>query len=508
MGFATRLRVGVTIAISCGVTLALHAPLSAGSSLLGPYSVAPFVVARHPHAFGQDPAWTRRGDVLSAQLDSVGARQIYHSRLDGRAQRCLTCRTVAGPNGLPQERPEGDWIMFESYGQQPQHLGAPGLGGYGGDLYVMRPDGSHPFRLTTTSDPAGGARYDAGTGVPYDNFHAYWSPDGRHVAWTHTEARPLTQGGQTWEMLAGDFTVRGGVPSLRGVRVVGRPYGVYETRPWAPDGSGFLFSAAGGYRSPYGSTPPGWGHMQLYDMRLYGRGASPARPRVTQISDELPVYQEQAIFTPDLRTVIMMSNRGAPTRSWYDLIVAAAQRTRFDAPDTGSTGTLQFLADFSGRDFHSDLYAVDIRTRAIRRLTNLGGIIPEFFWNRDDRQIIWGLNGVGGATWTGRFLGLDAAQRRVPRRIPAPGLYGRTIDMARVSSQAQPVRSPGPTDNRSVAVPPPSAPAPGFPHARVSSDRVTVPAVVSSYIARWKHDLAALGEAANKSAFTTNPLGL
>ena len=45
------------------------------------------------------------------------------------------------------------------------------------------------------------------TGVPYDNFHAFWSPNGRQVAWTHTEAHPIAAGGQTWEMLLGDFVV-------------------------------------------------------------------------------------------------------------------------------------------------------------------------------------------------------------------------------------------------------------------------------------------------------------
>lgn len=63
----------------------------------------------------------------------------------------------------------------------------------------------------------------------------------------------------------------------------------------------------------------------------------------------------------------MMSNRAATLGSWYGLVAAAAQRTAFDAPDTGATQTLQFLADFDGPDFHSDLFAVDGRTGAIRR---------------------------------------------------------------------------------------------------------------------------------------------
>jgi len=459
----------------------------------GPAAAAPrFEVTRLPHSFAQDPSFARDGEVLSAELDSGGIRQIFRSDLRGRRQRCLTCRTVPGPSGLPQDRPQGDWILFENDSAQSPHFGGPGLGGYGSDLYVMGEDGAHPYRLTTTSDPGGG--------TPYDNFHAYWSPNGRQVVWTHTEAHPLADGGQTWEMLLGDFSVRRGRPSLRNVRVVGRPYGVYETQPWAPDGSGFLFCAAGGYRSPFQATPPGWGHMQLYYMRLYGRGASPAHPLVTQISDNLPAYQEQALFAPDMRSVIMMSNRGATAGSWYDLVVSAAQRTRFDAPDTGSTGTLQFLSDFSsGSGFSSDLYTVDLRSGATRRLTDLGGVVPEFFWDRGYRRIIIGVTGRAGTpTYAGRFMGASATPGAPPR--------GHPVDMSRVGSQAQPVRDPGPTNNVSLPVTPPAHHAPPLPHAKANGDVTGVPGVVLTYLSLWQSQLTDLGRLAMTS-FANPPLG-
>jgi hypothetical protein len=364
----------------------------------------------------------------------------------------------------------------------------------------MRPDGSQPYRLTTNSNPDDGREYGADSGVPYDNFHAFWSPNGKQIVWTHTEAHPIAAGGQTWTMLLGDFVVENGVPSLRNVVVVGKPYGVYETQPWAPDGSGFLFCAAGGYASPYQATPPGWAHMGLYFMRLYGPGASPQDPRVTRISDETVAYQEQALFTPDMRTVIMMSNRSS-RESWYNLIVAAARRTRFDAPETGSTQTMQFLSDFIGPgEFGSELYAVDVETRAIRQLTSLGGVIPEFFWNRSHSKIIFAV--TGRETWVGEFKGVS---RRVSSVIPAPGLEGAPVDMTRVGAQAQPIRDPGPTDNVPIAVQPPSNPAPAFPHAAESSDETRVPAVAGEYFVRWLGDLQDLYEKTEES-FTRPPL--
>jgi hypothetical protein len=245
--------------------------------------------------------------------------------------------------------------------------------------------------------------------------------------------------------------------------------------------------------------------MRLYYMRLYGRGASPAHPRVTLISDNAPLYEEQAVFTPDMKTVIMMSNRGDTVGSWYDLVAAASQRTGFDAPDTGSTQTLQFLADFDGPDFHADLYAVDVRTGAIRRLTQLHGVIPEFYWNRDYTRLIWGMGQIStGTTYAARFAGISAAERRAPEATPS-WLYGAPVDMARVGSQAQPIRDPGPTDNRAIAVQPPKRPAKGFPHGTSNADTSTIPAVTASYVSPWLGDLKALGKQAGMT-FTTDPL--
>ena len=471
-------------------------------SVFGPWFSAPFQAKKLPYAFGQDVSWTRNGDVLSTELDSAGIAQVYRSRIDAGRQTCLTCTTVAGPNGFAQERPQGDWILFASYGQQPVHIGGPGLGGFGGDLYVMRADGSRPHRLTTDSDPDGGAVYGINAGVPYDNFHAFWSPDGEHVVWTHTEGHPLSDGGQTWQILLGDFVLDRGVPSLRNVRVVGPPYGAYETQPWSPDGKGFLFSAAGGRNSPFQEVPPGWGNMRVYYMRVYGDGASPEDPRVTPIGDNAPLYQEQAIFTPDMKTVIMMSNRGSTVGSWYGAIAAAAQRTGFDAPDTGSTQTLQFLADFNGPDFRADLWAVDVATGAYRRLTQLEEVVPEFFWNHDFTKIIWGL-GTTQETYVGSFSGIGASQRKIPTRTP-PALEGAPIDMSRVGAQAQKIRDPGPTDNTPRAVQPPANPAPAFPHAAKTGDVINVPGVTATYLGRWLDDLEALGEA-SAATFTTDP---
>jgi Tol biopolymer transport system component len=421
-----------------GIALALVAAAP------GPYFSKPFEVHSNSHDFGQAPAWTRDGGVLSQEDDRSGIQQVWRSRLDGSRRRCLTCGRLSGSSGFAEERPQGDWVMFCSWARSPVHLGGPGLGGYGSDLYVMRARGSKPVWLTRKTDPP--------DGVPYDNYHPYWSPNGKQIVWTRTRAFPLSRGGQRWEILLADFVApKHGRPHLAHVRVVGPAFGVYETQHWAPDGSGFLFTAFGPRRSPFTpGHPPGWMHQQLYFMRLHGRGASPAHPRVTQLTDDAPVYQEQATFTPDMREVIFMSNRNAPNGSWYNQVVAAAQAVGFDAPFPGSVGGPQFLADFSDPDFTSDLYMLDVRTRALRQLTDFHYVIPEFDWNRDGTKLIW------------------------------TALAGRRYSVTQIGSFG---RSPGrPARARGRVVP------------QRSRDKTTLPAVVSSYAALWLQQLQQLAQ--------------
>jgi hypothetical protein len=247
----------------------------------GPYFSAPFRVRTNPYAFGQAPSWTTTGGVLSNEPDGGQIEQVYSSRLNGSRRSCLTCGRLPGPNGFPAQRRQGHWILFCSVGVQPEHFGAPCLGGYGSDLYAIRPDGSDVTRLASSSDPAGGGRYD-------DRY-----------------------------------------------------------------------------------------------MSLHGRSVPPQHPRVTHLTDDDPAYEEQAVFTPDMRDVIVMTSRA--------------------------------------RRFAADLYMVDVATRAVRQLTNFGHVIPEFAWDFDYTRLLWSGNARPDShiTRIGAFARITAAQRRIPR-TPAP----------------------------------------------------------------------------------------
>src|SRR5581483_3298995 len=134
-----------------------------------------FVVETNPFVVGQAADWLDRRHVVwhdstIRDEDADGDIQIYRSTLDGAEKACLTCG-LPGPNQVPVVQPHGRWILFHSWNGHAVTLGGPGFGGLGSDLWVMTRDGGERTNLTRDTEL-------------HDNFHAYWSPDGRYIVWT------------------------------------------------------------------------------------------------------------------------------------------------------------------------------------------------------------------------------------------------------------------------------------------------------------------------------------
>lgn len=405
----------LTTALLLGAVAAPHAGASAASGP-NPYFTAPFSTRVNPATFGQDPSWTPDGRVLSNEKDPGGTEQVYVSRLDGSRRGCLTCGQP-GPSGFPQERPQGDWVLFCSWRGQAVTLGAPCLGGVGTDLYVMRPDGSHVTRLTSQAP-----------GVVFDNYHPAWSPDGRRIVWTHVVFNPLAAGGTQWTMVVADFVADASRPRLAHPVTVGPAADTgYETQVWAPDGSGFLYTAMG-------QNGVGWLNLELYALRLRGHGATPERPQITHLTDGHPGWDEQAVYTPDMKDVVWMSSRGSPT--WYQTVITAAQQTGFDPPMQNETFGPMFFLAISDPGFHTDLYELDLSTRAVRRLTNLHRVIPEFYFDPTGRRLLWSEGNKGGRTLVGQF-GLAGPPTRIGRAAAVDRTWvGRTPPVSAAASPA------------------------------------------------------------------------
>jgi Tol biopolymer transport system component len=322
----------------------------------------PFRVVTHGVTFGQAPVVGRDGTVVFHD-DAGDGEQIYASRMDGSHRRCITC-AIGAPNMVPQLRPEGDAVLFHSWHGHTITVGAPGFGGLGADVWVTDPRGRHPVDLTPSPDGE-------------DNYHAYWSPDGRRIVWAHLNWDFVTDGGTgRWDVRVADYVPRP-QPHLANVRVVRPPNGhFYETQWWAPDGSGFLYTESTGNAM----------NLELFFCRLTSAGCEPQ-----QLTND-PSWDEQAVFTPDGRSVVFMSARGTP--SFWNAWAAASWNARLPAGadflltlPLFEAGFLQPVAGAS-----TDLYQVDPQTLATRRLTydgEDGWITPEFAWDPSGSWLLW-----------------------------------------------------------------------------------------------------------------------
>ncbi|MFN8162135.1 MAG: hypothetical protein U0R52_13935 [Solirubrobacterales bacterium] len=220
--------------VGVAAVLALAAGVAGLTRASAPPAGERFVTTINPYTFGQAPDWLDSRHVVFARNDPGGDPQIYRARLDGSDRHCLSCG-LSGPNQVPVVQPDGDWILFHSWHDHAVRIGSPGFGGLGSDVWVMRRDGSRRTNLTPSPEFA-------------DKFHAYWSPDGRHIAWTALSWNRAEGGNGRSDIEVGRFVTRGPEgPRLVDVhRVRPRNGHWYETQWWAPDGSGFLYTESVG----------------------------------------------------------------------------------------------------------------------------------------------------------------------------------------------------------------------------------------------------------------------
>ncbi len=192
----------------------------------------------------------------------------------------------------------------------------------------------------------------------------------------------------------------------------------YETQVWAPDGSGILYTSF----SSDGNPSLGWLNSELYFLALSGRGASPTHPRITHLTDGSPGWDEQAVFTPDMKDVIWMSSRDTPT--WYQTVVTAARALGYDPPFENEVVGPFFVATILDPAFRTDLYELDLHTHAIRRLTDLHQVIPEFYFDPTGTTLLW-TAGNHSATYLGRFASAGSPVR--PPLAPDPTWIGAPV---------------------------------------------------------------------------------
>ena len=346
-----------------------------------------FVVDSNPYVLGQAMDWVDQRhvvwhDPLVRDEDGDGAVQIYRSTLDGGEKVCLTCG-LAGPNQVPVVQPHGRWILFHSWNGHALTIGSPGFGGLGSDVWVMTRDGQHRTNLTRTTDL-------------HDNFHAYWSPDGRYIVWTALNWNPNEGGNGRSDVRVARFDPDGPAgPRLVDEHVVRPGNGHwYETQWWAPDGSGFLYT----------ETVDTAINPELFFCRLPDPARGMCRP--VRLTND-PAWDEQAIFTPDMSRIIFMSSHALPGahNDWAAIATLLDLPAEYDYElilsvfsDSYLQPTLQQATDLYEITLRWNQAHVRFKPGAVRRLTRSGEdgwVIPEFTWDPAGRRLLWTQNKYG-----------------------------------------------------------------------------------------------------------------
>jgi Tol biopolymer transport system component len=349
-----------------------------------PYS-GRFVSQVHSFTFSQAPGWSPDGRRVTDQRVVDGTQQVFTANLDGSDPKCVTCGQP-GPNMVASYRPQGDKILFHSWRDDPYfRVGSPGFGGVGSDVFVTNTDGSgNAVNLTRTLETTvtGGPS----TGDGEDNYHAYFSPGGNKIAWTHLDCNFITQDGRCkMEILYADYVDPpddpanpndpATAPHLENVRQARPENGAYyETQLWAPDGSGFLYTES-------------VDHSLNLELFFYNVNTG----RISRLTDNA-AWDEQATFTPDMSKVIFMSTRDHPGlfnsyRQLADALGIPADTDWATILPVFELGFLQPIAQES-----TDLYELDLSTGNVRRLTDHGDngwITPEFSWDPNSARLLW-----------------------------------------------------------------------------------------------------------------------
>jgi WD40 repeat protein len=392
-----------------GVALAAAVALAgpAGASAARGYFSAPFTETTHTPAFGQAPVFVPNTNpqlvVFGQDYKTGDKNQVYVQRFDGKGPiTCLTCKendpVASDPNnvnGVPAVSPDGRWIIFHSWRGHYMTIGSPGYGGMGSALWALSL--SNPKKQYQISDvQAAGATPGNGEGI--DDYHAYWSPDGKHIEYAHLNWNFVDGGGSsssnaghgTWDVRVADFNVgKDGVPFLTHTDRIVRPDNGhwYETQWWNPNPRtpGFLYTES----YPEANSGGGASIPQLFYCKLV---QNYSKCDVTRLSDNAS-WDEQAIFTPDSKNVIFMSSRARDGifNTWANLTRTAGVPADYDyllILPVFEAGFLQPVGQES-----TDLYETSLaHPEKVRRLTHDGDdgwITPEFTWDPTNSYLMW-----------------------------------------------------------------------------------------------------------------------
>jgi len=290
--------------------------------------------------------------------------QLTTANVDGTNQTCITCGQPGNNDGVRWRPVSGDAMIFISDRDHPYASGNAG-GGFGQELYAMKPDGSDETRLTTSGSWA-------------TNYHVNWSPDGMHVVWGSTES-------YSWDVMVADF-----VSDASGMRLVNQRRIVHETAWWethgfTPDGQTIITT----------STHSGSQSTDLYAIDL----ATGAKTRLTNNF----AWDEHAHLSPDAREIAWISGRWHPAGvlALDDGTISPAFDFLWVIPGI----FFEFLNPPAG--FTTELTIMDADGQNLHQLTTDNLVTADNEWSADGTKIIFRQSSNTGQTTSIRVLTFD-----------------------------------------------------------------------------------------------------
>jgi Tol biopolymer transport system component len=286
------------------------------------------------------------GTKAAIPLTVDGKSQVFTVNLDGTNQTCVTCGQPGNNDGVRWRPGLGDVMLFVSTRDHANAIGGDGAG-IGQELYAMRPDGSHPTRLTFSDLWA-------------TNYHANWSPDGRHIVWGRTESR-------AWDVMVADFVEDGFGMRLVNQRRIVHDTTWWETHGFTPDNRSIITT----------NTRAGFQSTDIYSIDLL----TGFRKRLTSNL----TWDEHAHLSPDARKLAWISGRYQPAA------VAALNDGSLSPVEDFFWIVPGIFFEFGNPPggYTTELTMMDTDGTHLQQLTNDNQVVADNQWSEDGQRIIF-----------------------------------------------------------------------------------------------------------------------
>ena len=240
--------------------------------------------------------WSHSGNNLIAfdKKGEDGYYDIYTMNSDGSDEKCLTCNHPDLPNkniGQPAWHPTGKYIVMQVEKKNHKKVHSlrtnPGSGHFN-DIWLLN---------VRTGDAT--LLFEVPNDKNHGILHPHFSNNGTKLSWSEMYEEPnifiKDKVFGYWKLKVADFVIKSGMPELKNIREF-QPgdSAFYENHGFSADGTKLIFSS---------NFKKGIQVLQRNDIYVMELGDK----SVIQLTNES--YNEHAIYSPDGKKIVWMSNK-------------------------------------------------------------------------------------------------------------------------------------------------------------------------------------------------------